>query len=301
MGRHKVKIVNSHSSIVNPKAFTLIELLVVIAVIALLLALLIPALRSAREQGQRAVCLSNLRQLTLAWVVYATEHNNQIVCGSAFTEKRGLGNDYADYVGWVGKAFILPESRSALIEHPDKGALWPYLRDVDIYRCPRGHAGHAVTYTTVASANGPYMEGTHLPNGAGLRVGRTVLRLTRQTDIISPGAGQRAVFMDNGHTPGGEDFSVPYLYPQWYSGSPPPIHHSDGVTLSMADGHAEYWKWKGRETVNMPRKLFHRPNGLFLEALEGDYEPQTEDGMYDLQRLQKAIWGRLGYTLDSMP
>ncbi|MHC4352206.1 MAG: prepilin-type N-terminal cleavage/methylation domain-containing protein [Planctomycetota bacterium] len=48
------------------KAFTLIELLVVIAVIALLLALLIPALRAAKEQGQRAVCLSNLRQLTTA-------------------------------------------------------------------------------------------------------------------------------------------------------------------------------------------------------------------------------------------
>jgi len=278
------------------KAFTLIELLVVIAIIALLMAILVPVLRSAREQGQRVVCLSNLRQLTLAWVAYATEHDDQIVWGTAFSESGKAGNVY---LSWVGRAFLLPESRDALIENPQKGALWPYLKDVDIYRCTRGHAGHAVTYTTVASANGPYMEGTHLPNGAGLRVGRTVLRLTRQTDIISPGAGQRAVFMDNGYTPGGEDFSVPYLYPQWYNGSPPPIHHSDGVTLSMADGHAEYWKWKGRETVNMPRKLLLRPSGLFLEILEvRDYEPQTEDGMYDLQRLQKITWGRLGYTLE---
>ena len=280
------------------KGFTLIELLVVIAIIALLMAILVPVLRSAREQGHRVVCLSNLRQLTLAWIVYATEHNDQIVLGSAFTEKGGWGNDYTDYAGWVGRAFLLPESRDALIENPKKGALWPYLKDVDIYRCPRGWAGHAVTYTTVASANGPDIEGTHLPNGAGVRVGRTVLRLTRLTDIISPGAGQRTVFMDKGYTPYGGDFTVPYLYPQWYHVSPPPIHHSDGVTLSMADGHAEYWKWKGRETVNMPRQLLHEPNGLLLEALEEDYEPQTEDGMYDLQRLQKAIWGRLGYTLE---
>ena len=281
------------------KGFTLIELLVVIAIIALLMAILVPVLRSAREQGHRVVCLSNLRQLTLAWVAYATEHDDQIVTGQAFVTKSGWGNDYVDYEGWVGRAFLLPESRDALIENPQKGALWPYLKDVDIYRCPRGYFGHAVTYTTVTSANGGYMEGTHLPNGAGLRVGRTVLRLTRQTDIISPGAGQRAVFMDNGYTPGGEDFSVPYLYPHWYNGSPPPIHHSEGVTLSMADGHAEYWKWKGRETVNMPRQLLLRPNGLFLEILEvRDYVPQTEDGKYDLQRLQKAIWGRLGYTLE---
>ena len=74
----------------------------------------------------------------------------------------------------------------------------------------------------------------------------------------------------------------------------PPIHHSDGVTLSMADGHAEYWKWKGRETMEMPRKLLP-VRTLFCEILEEDYEPQTEDGLYDLQRLQRATWGRLGY------
>ena len=52
----------------------------------------------------------------------------------------------------------------------------------------------------------------------------------------------------------------------------------------------------------MPRQLLFMPYGLFLEILEDrDYEPQTEDGMYDLQRLQKAIWGRLGYTLEGGP
>ncbi|UCE47691.1 MAG: hypothetical protein JSW47_19095, partial [Phycisphaerales bacterium] len=243
-----------------------------------------------------AVCLSNLRQLTSAWTAYANEYDGNIVWGIAFSEGGVARNGYPDRVGWVGKAFIMPESRAALIEHPDKGALWPWIKDVDIYRCPRGRASHVVTYSTVAAVYGPLMEGTHLPNGAGLRVGSTVLRLTRLTDIISPGAGQRAVFIDVGYTPGGEDFNVPYLHPQWYGGSPPPIHHGDGATLSMADGHAEYWKWKASETVDMPRKQLPGRNGLFTEILElGDYEPQTEDGLYDLQRLQKTTWGRLGY------
>jgi len=78
----------------NGAGFTLIELLVVIAIIALLLALLIPALRSAREQGQRTVCLSNLKQLTLAWITYANEHDGKLVPGSAFSMgKRGRGTE----------------------------------------------------------------------------------------------------------------------------------------------------------------------------------------------------------------
>ena len=62
MGRRKIKIVNSKSSIVNKKAFTLIELLVVIAIIALLMAILVPVLHSARNQARAAVCQVNLKQ-----------------------------------------------------------------------------------------------------------------------------------------------------------------------------------------------------------------------------------------------
>ena len=285
--------------------FTLIELLVVISIITLLMAILIPVLGRARELGQRAVCLSNLRQFTLAWVAYADEHNGRIVSGSAFSRARS-GTRRLE--GWVGMAFLCPESRSAVIENPDKGALWPYVQDVDVYRCPRGRADHAVTCTTVVAANGALVEGTYLPDTGdselcelGKRVGSTVLRLTRLTDIISPGAAQRAVFMDMGQTPTSNDFYVHYLYPKWDVASRPPIHHGDGATLSMADGHVEYWKWKGRETVRMPRKLMPAGN-LFTEVLEGgDCEPQTEDGLYDLQRLQKATWGRLGYSAEKYP
>jgi prepilin-type processing-associated H-X9-DG protein len=136
---------------------------------------------------------------------------------------------------------------------------------------------------------------------SSIRVGSTVLRLTRLTDIISPGAGQRAAFVDQGQTPI-DSYCVDYLSPKWSWRSPPTINHRDGMTLSMADGHAEYWKWKSSETVNVPRKPLpagSRFPNKFIEILEGgDYEPQTEEGIYDLQRLQKATWGRIGYTLD---
>ena len=281
-------------------AFTLIELLVVIAVIALLMAILIPVLRSARELGQRTVCLSNLKQLTLAWTAYAEQYDSKIVLGSAF-RRRGSRPLLR---GWVGYDFSRPgTSRPPWVPDPDKGALWPYLRDMKVYRCPRGWAGHLVTYATVVAANGVDVEGTYVRDAGGRefhelgkRVGRTVLKLTKLTDIVSPGAAQRAVFIDQGQTPTTSDFYVYYLNPKWRFHSPPPIRHGDGTTLSMADGHAEYWKWKGRENVEMPRELL--PVGsVFSELLKGweDYRPHTEDGLYDLQRLQKATWGRLGY------
>ena len=284
--------------------FTLIELLVVIAVIALLLGLLLPVLRSAREQGHRTVCLSNLRQLTLAWLAYAEEHDSKLVSGRAF----GTHTRRYTLKGWVGMAFLPrnTQTRAALFENPDKGALWPWIQNVDIYRCRRGRPGHAVTYATVIAANGADVEGTYIKDTggwdlteSGIRVGRTVLKLTKLTDIVSPGAAQRAVFIDTGQTPISSDFYVHYLYPRWKFHSPPPVRHDDGTTLSMADGHTEYWRWKGRETVQMPRELSPM-SSLFAELLEGwkDYTPQTKDGLYDLQRLQKATWGRLGYTLE---
>ena len=66
------------------RAFTLIELLVVIAIIAILMAILMPALNRVKEQGRRAVCLSNLRQLQLAWDMYATENDDKVVNGEAY-------------------------------------------------------------------------------------------------------------------------------------------------------------------------------------------------------------------------
>ena len=282
------------------KGFTLIELLAVIAIIALLIALLVPVLGRARELGLRTVCLNNLRQLTLAWTAYAEECDSKLVLGGAFC---GSG-PRPMLKGWVGSAFNFPESRTEVIDNPDKGALWSWIQNIDVYRCPRGRSGHALTYTTAIGANGfVSVEGTYRPNTGGgdlpeigKRVDSTVLKLTKLTDIINPGAAQRTVFMDQGETPDSVDFYVHYLYPKWYVTSPPPKHHQHGVTLSMADGHAEYWRWKGRETINIPREMFP-VKSLSMELLGGrkDYELQTEDGLYDLQRLQKATWGRLGY------
>jgi prepilin-type N-terminal cleavage/methylation domain-containing protein len=83
MGHCKVKIENCQSpiyapGIVNPKAFTLIELLVVVAVIALLMAILVPVLRSARNQARAVVCQANLKQWGTIFTLYTEDNQGRL-------------------------------------------------------------------------------------------------------------------------------------------------------------------------------------------------------------------------------
>ncbi len=298
--------INCQPSCINFSGFTLIELLVVIAIIAVLLAIFVPVTRLARERGQRAVCLNNLRQLTLAWVAYADDHDGKLVYGSAFGRRSSNNSRWLE--GWVGRAFQNPSSRSGLLKNPDKGTLWPYLQDIAVYHCPRGWGTFGASYSILPGANGGPVEGTYVSSTdwgvevspVGRRIGNTVLRLIRLTDIISPGAPERAVFIDRRNLNG--DFNVDYLHPYWWMPSPPPIHHADGVTLSMADGHAEYWKWRGRETITMPRTAVEvGMDALDLVSGAEWRQVETESGLRDLQRLQRATWGRIGYSAEAGP
>ena len=125
--------------------FTLIELLVVIAIIALLMAMLVPALHRAREQGQRAVCLSSLKQLTLAWLLYAEENEYRIVNGSTFFSRPGEP-------AWIGAQWQVTGTPEELREHLKAGVLYKYCEDVDIFKCPTGIRGEVLTYRVHSSS-----------------------------------------------------------------------------------------------------------------------------------------------------
>ncbi len=277
------------------KGFTLIELLVVIAIIALLMAILMPALQRAREQGRRAVCLNYLKTLTLGWIMYADENDDRIVNGEAYwaptadpaapvpTSGPHKGEPY-----WVGNdcasGFAQGEQRPLDIQMQAirVGALFPYCKAEKVYRCPTGIRGEMRTYSTGYGMNGCFdATGTYIGN-RGVRVGRTVLMVKKRSEISVPAPAYRLVFLDEGQI-SPDSYAIHYVSPRWWD--PPFVRHGDGTNVSFADGHSDYWKYRGAETIRVGK----------MANLQYNYTPTTDEGLADLQKMQEAIWGRLGY------
>ncbi len=105
----------------RPQGFTLIELLVVVAIIALLLSILLPALGKARAEAKNSLCLSNLRQLALATTYYADDNRSRL------PYIKGENNDGMN---------------APFFQYHQIYMLWPYLKDLKIYKCPSINEGN---------------------------------------------------------------------------------------------------------------------------------------------------------------
>ena len=263
------------------RGFTLIELLVVIAIIAILMAILMPALNRVREQGKRMVCLGNLKSMGLVWIMYADDNEGKLVNGAiAYSDQDMPWGDHTNELAWINRYSTTDPVEQIL--GIKEGALWPYLKDLEIYKCPTGRRldngqPQALTYAIMFSMNAVNHTWTQGVRGAHVK---------NMSEITNPSPALRLVFIDEGYMTS-DAYAVYYREEYWFDS--PPVRHGDGATLSFADGHADHWKWKGTDTIKHARE----------EESSGPdvgWAPSTSAGYQDLYKMQKGCWGKLGYS-----
>jgi len=259
------------------RAFTLIELLVVIAVIAILMAILMPALNRAREQGKRAACMNNLKQMALSWNLYADDNDGRLVNTNTGTSAPTVHGEKGCWVYWSDPSSATEEVRRDRIRD---GLLYPYCPNVSLFKCPTGIRGEVVTYSIPDAMNGYYAI-----QGAKEQI------KTLRTQIRNP--TEQIVFLDEGRL-SSSSWTIWYDQERWWDQIT--ARHGDGTNFSFADGHSEYWKWKDPRTLDVAKADFAAWQGTGRQG-SGSYSYGNED----LHRVQRGVFGKLGYTPSPHP
>jgi len=260
----------------SKKGFTLIELLVVVAIIALLLAILTPALNKVKMQAKTSVCINNCKTMAIAWCSYAMENDDAIM--SSYTGYSTYYNHLSKvplvcpnpWVGWAGYQSDTPTNEKVQTQAIEQGVMYPYLETIEVYHCPASKKYELRCYTIPDILGNPGIE-DHVTLG-GLEV------VMRMAQIRSPAS--RIVFLDEGYATFG-GYTIYYSQPMWWD--LPPIRHDNGVTLGFVDGHAEFYKWRDERTI---------------KAAETQSAGGAQDDNTDLMMMQRGIFGRLGYGQD---
>jgi prepilin-type N-terminal cleavage/methylation domain-containing protein len=211
-------------------AFTLVELLVVIAVIAILAALLLPALSRAKERAWVVRCIANHKQLSAAWCMYREDNNGRLVIDDP------AGTNYPSWVqGNMGSS--LEATNADLIK---LGLMYPYTPNSDVYHCSSDKSMNVRSYSMNCQM-GSFLYGAPRDPQASMGIPNHLPMYWEKQMLHAPPA-TTFIFLDESPPSINDGFFVTLLTGNIWSDFPA-VWHSKGCVFSYGDGHADRRKW----------------------------------------------------------